>query len=164
MLYEVITITGSLSKASEVSPEEVQMVEKVNYLHPSKITEKLAWMISDTVIFTGSIAQDAMFSGSSAYVSSKRALYGYANSFARRLYPKLRVVYYIPAIIDGGMTAALNMEQIKGSMMAVGQQQLIPLKDIAARMVKSLYLTKVAGVRNQYDGVMVVRKDGYSKY
>ncbi len=163
-LVHTAAVTGGLSKASEVNTEELETVEKVNYLHPAKLTEGLAFMLTDTVIFTGSIAQDAQFSGSSAYVSSKRALQAYAASFSRRLYPKLKVVFYIPAIIDGGMTETLNTEQIKASMQAVGQEKLIPLRDIAERIVKSLYITKVAQVRNEYHGVMIVRKDGYTKY
>jgi len=37
-------------------------------------------------------------------------------------------------------------------------KKYISLKDIASRMVK------VAQVRSHYEGVLVVRKDGYTKY
>jgi NAD(P)-dependent dehydrogenase (short-subunit alcohol dehydrogenase family) len=163
-MVHTVAITGSLGKASEVTADEITSVDKVNYIHPAKITEQLAWLFTDTVLFTGSIAQDAQFSGSSAYVASKRALHGYAASFSKRIYPKVKVIFYIPAIVDGGMTSALNMAQIQGSMQLVGQKELIPVEAIAERMVKSLYITKVANVRNEYHGVMVVRKDGYTKY
>ncbi|MBI9068050.1 MAG: SDR family NAD(P)-dependent oxidoreductase [Salinivirgaceae bacterium] len=163
-LVHTVAVTGSLNKASEVSDEEMRFVDKVNYTNAAKLTEALTEILNGTVIFTGSIAQDAQFSGSSAYVSSKCGLYGFAAGYARLNYPKVKCVYYIPGIIDGGMTAVLNQAQINASMMAVGQDQLIPLNDIASRMVKSLYIPKVAKVRSHYDGVLVVRKDGYKKY
>jgi hypothetical protein len=43
-------------------------------------------------------------------------------------------------------------------------KKYISLKDIASRMVNSLYIPKVAQVRSHYEGVLVVRKDGYTKY
>lgn len=163
-LVHTVAVTGSLNKASEVSDDEMRFVNMVNYNNAAKLTEGLADILNETVIFTGSIAQDAQFSGSSAYVSSKRGLFGFANGFARLNYPKIKCVYYIPGVIDGGMTEVLNQAQINASMQAVGQSELIPLKDIANRMVKSLYIPKVAKVRSHYEGVLVVRKDGYSKY
>ncbi|MGE4288543.1 MAG: SDR family NAD(P)-dependent oxidoreductase [Salinivirgaceae bacterium] len=163
-LVHTVAITGSLSKGSEVSDEEIKRVDKVNFTHTAKLTEELAPIISETVLFTGSIAQDAQFSGSSSYVSSKRGLYGFAAAFARLQHPRIKTVFYIPGTIDGGMTEILNQAQINASMFAVGQKKLIPLKDIAHRMVKSLYIPKVANVRSEYDGVLMVRKDGYTKY
>jgi 3-oxoacyl-[acyl-carrier-protein] synthase-3 len=163
-LIHTVAITGSLSKGSEVSDLEMRQVDKVNFANTAKLTEGLSGILTGTVLFTGSIAQDAQFSGSSAYVSSKRALFGFASGFARLQYPKIRCVFYIPGVIDGGMTDVLNQEQINASIQAVGQEKLIPLKDIASRMVKSLYIPKVAQVRSHYEGVLVVRKDGYTKY
>jgi len=163
-LVHTVAITGSLSKGTEVPDNEMQQVETVNYLNPARLTEGLADLISETVIFTGSIAQDAQFSGSSAYVSSKRGLHGFAAAFARNRYPKIKCIYYIPGVIDGGMTNLLNEAQIQASMLEVGQQELIPLNDIAERIVRSLYIPKVAKVRNTYEGVLVVRKDGYTRY
>lgn len=163
-LIHTVAVTGSLNKGSEVTQQEMEMVDKVNYVHPARLTESLSGVLKDTVIFTGSIAQDAQFSGSSAYVSSKRALFGYAASFARRMHPKIKCVFYIPGVIDGGMTSVLNPAQVNASMMAVGQDKLIPLPEIAERMVRSLYIPKVANVRSHYEDVLMVRKDGYTYY
>ncbi len=163
-LIHTVAATGSLNKASEITNDEMLFVDKVNFTNPAKLTELLTDILTETVVFTGSIAQDAQFSGSSAYVSSKRGLYGFAAAYVRNNYPKIRCIYYIPGIIDGGMTEVLNGAQINASMMAVGQEKLIPLKEIANRMVRSLYIPKVAKVRSHYNGVLVVRKDGYSKY
>ncbi len=163
-LVHTVAATGSLNKASEITNDEMRFVDKVNYTNPAKLTELLTDYLTETVMFTGSIAQDAQFSGSSAYVASKRGLFGFAAGYARNNYPKLKCIYYIPGIIDGGMTEVLNSTQINASMLAVGQEKLIPLKEIANRMVRSLYIPKVTKVRSHYNGVLVVRKDGYSKY
>jgi len=163
-LVHTVAITGSLNKASDVTDDEMRTVDAVNYRHPALLTELLTGILQETVIFTGSIAQDAQFSGSSAYVSSKRGLFGFAAGYAQQNYPKIKCIFYIPGVIDGGMTAVLNQAQINASMYAVGQKELIPLKDIANRMVLSLYIPKVSNVRSSYQGVLVVRKDGYSFY
>ncbi len=163
-LIHTVAITGSLNKGSEVSDQEMRLVNKVNFENTARLTEALSGILTESVLFTGSIAQDAQFSGSSAYVSSKRALFGFASGFARLNYPKIKCVFYIPGVIDGGMTDVLNQDQINASMKAVGQEKMIPLNEIASRMVKSLYIPKVANVRSQYEGVLGVRKDGYTKY
>jgi 3-oxoacyl-[acyl-carrier protein] reductase len=163
-LIHTVAITGSLNKASEITNEEMQLVDTVNYKNPAKLTEELTDILTETVLFTGSIAQDAQFSGSSAYVSSKRGLFGFAKGYAQLNYPNIKCIYYIPGIIDGGMTEVLNQAQINASMQAIEQRNIIPLKDIANRIVKSLYIPKITNVRNDYDGVLVVRKDGYDKY
>lgn len=163
-LVNTVAVTGSLSKASEVSDDEMEKVELINHLNQARLTEGLTKILAESVLFTGSIAQDAQFSGSSSYVASKRGLFGFAAGYARTHFPNLKCVYYIPGVIDGGMTSALNQAQIQGSMMAVGQKKIIPLKDIATRMVKSLYIPKVAKVRTEYHGVLTVCKDSYTKY
>jgi NAD(P)-dependent dehydrogenase (short-subunit alcohol dehydrogenase family) len=163
-LVHTVAVTGSLNKASEVQDSEMRFVDAVNYRHPALLTELLTSILKETVIFTGSIAQDAQFSGSSAYVSSKRGLFGFAAGYAQINYPKIKCIFYIPGVINGGMTAVLNQAQINASMYAVGQEELIPLTDIANRMVRSLYIPKVPNVRNSYEGVLVVRKDGYKFY
>ncbi len=163
-LIHTVAVTGSLSKASEVSDEEMEWVENINHVNQQRLTEGLTDILTETVLFTGSIAQDAQFSGSSSYVASKRGLFGFASGYARLQYPNIKCVYYIPGVINGGMTEVLNDAQIQGSMLAVGQKHLIPLKDIAGRIVKSMYIPKVANVRTEYHGVLTVRKDGYTKY
>ncbi len=163
-LVHTVAITGSLLKASEVSNEEMQEVETVNHLNPALLTELLTPILTETVLFTGSIAQDAQFAGSSAYVASKRGLFGFASAYAQQQYTNLKCVFYIPAIINTGMTNVLNNSQIRASMGAVGQTELIQPEQIAERMVKLLYIPKVANVRLEYQGVLTVCKDGYAKF
>ena len=164
-LVNTQAITGSLSRASKLSNQEIEQVTQVNYIAAKYICERLKCIINDCVLFTGSVGEDAQFPGSASYVASKRALRAYARSFAAKVYEKnIRCIYYIPGIIDGGMADKLDEAQTNASMMMAGQKQLIPLNDIAQRIVKSLYIPKVLKVRNSYEGVLLVRKDGYVKY
>ncbi len=164
-LINTQAITGSLSRASKLSNEEIEQVTQVNYKATKYVCERLANLIKDCVLFTGSVGEDAQFPGSASYVASKRALRAFARSFATKVYEKnTRCIYYIPGIIDGGMADKLDDTQTKASMMMAGQKQLIPLNDIAERIVKSVYIPKVLKVRNSYEGVLLVRKDGYVKY
>lgn len=163
-LVHTTATTGSLLKASEVSNEEMMNVENINHLNPAKLTEMLSPILTESVLFTGSIAQDAQFAGSSAYVASKRGLFGFASAYAQQQYPKLKCIFYIPAIIDGGMTNLLDNNQIRASMQVVGQSELISPDAIAERMVRILYIPKVANIRIEYQGVLTVCKDGYTKF
>ncbi len=163
-LAHTVAVTGSLLKASEVSHEEMIKVENINHINQAKLTELLTPILTETVLFTGSIAQDAQFAGSSAYVASKRGLLGFASAYAQQQYPNLKCVFYIPAIVDTGMTNVLNDKQIQASMYAVGQTELINPNDIAERMVKLLYIPKVANVRLERKGVLTICKDGYTKF
>ncbi|MFO7879854.1 MAG: SDR family NAD(P)-dependent oxidoreductase [Bacteroidota bacterium] len=156
--------TGSLSRATKVSHDEMNSVEHVNHRAARIIIESLFDSIGETVIFVGSVAEDAMFSGSSSYVASKRALHAYAVDLAKRYYREnKRVVYYMPGIIDTGMVGKLNEAQKSASMLAIRQKELISAEEIADRIVKSLYLPKVHGVEARYEGALMVRRDAYYK-
>ncbi len=158
-------ITGNLGRASQISDEEMEQVSQVNYKATKYICEKLEPIINSCVLFVGSVGEDAQFPGSASYVASKRALRAFARNYAKEVYHRnIRCIYYIPGIIDGGMTGKLNPEQINASMMMAGQKELIPLNEIAERIVKSVYIPKVLKVRNSYEGVLLVRKDGYDHY
>lgn len=164
-LINTQAITGSLGRASKISHEEIEQVSQVNYKATKYICENLADIINSCVLFVGSVGEDAQFPGSASYVSSKRALRAFARNYAKKMYSRnVRCIYYLPGIIDGGMTGKLNKEQINASMMAAGQKELIPVKDIAERIVKSVYIPKVQKVRSSFEGVLVVRKDGYDNY
>ncbi|MDA3912445.1 MAG: SDR family NAD(P)-dependent oxidoreductase [Bacteroidales bacterium] len=156
--------TGSLNRASDVSDEELKIVDQINHRANREICEQLQALITESVVIVGSVAEDALFSGSSAYVSSKRALHAFAIDFAQKMYRKnVRIVYYLPGIIDGGMTSKLNNPQIAMSMQSIGQQAIIPMDAIADRVFKSMFLPKVQGVQANYEGALMVRRDGYIK-
>lgn len=156
--------TGSLNRASDVTDEELKMVDQINHQSNRMICEHLAKQIQESIVIIGSVAEDALFSGSSAYVSSKRALHAYATDLAQRMYRQnVRVVYYLPGVIDGGMTSKLNAAQIAMSMQSIGQKALIPMDAIADRVFKSMFLPKVQGVEAKYESALMVRRDGYQK-
>ena len=164
-LVNTQAITGNLSKASKVGIEEMQEVLQVNCEATKYICENLISQIKSCVLFVGSVGEEAQFPGSASYVASKRALRAYARNYAKQVYEKnIRCIYYIPGIIDSGMVNKLDQSQINASMMLAGQKELIPLQDIALRIVKSVYIPKVLKVRNSYEGVLLVRKDGFESY
>jgi 3-oxoacyl-[acyl-carrier-protein] synthase-3 len=163
MLYSAAT-TGSLNRATDVTDKEMHYVDQVNHRAAKILCDELSDQITESIVIIGSVAEDALFSGSSAYVASKRALHAYTKDLAKRMYRQsVRVVYYMPGIIDGGMTSELNKAQITMSMQSIGQQEIIPLSDIAERVFKSMFLPKVQGVQAQYEGALMVRRDGYIK-
>jgi 3-oxoacyl-[acyl-carrier-protein] synthase-3 len=158
-------ITGGLSKASKVSIEEFSQVMAANYQSVKLLCDSIGEFITETVLITGSVGEDAQFSGSSPYVSSKRALRGYAVNLASELYNKrVNCVYYLPGLIDDGMIADLDISQVNASMMSVAQQKLIDSNSIADRMLKSVYRLKIAEVRISYESKLKVIKDGYLKF
>jgi 3-oxoacyl-[acyl-carrier-protein] synthase III len=163
-VIHIAAATGNLKRASEVTDKEMQEVEHVNHRAARILIETLFDDIKEAVLFVGSVAEEAMFSGSSAYVASKRALHAYAVDLAMRYYQhNKRVVYYMPGIIDGGMMGKLSETQKSTSMQSVRQTRLIELDNIAEKLVKSLYLPKVQGVEADYEGALMVRRDAYLK-
>ncbi len=154
--------TGSLLRASEVELKEFEMVSQINYKTPIAITKALFPILSGSILYIGSVAEDAAFPGSVAYVSSKRALHGFAVGFAQEALAKgVRSIYYMPGIVDGGMARFLDDNQKNAGMMAIGQTQITSLEAIANRIVNSLYIPKVQGVNSYYEDVLTVRRDAY---
>ncbi|MDR2011044.1 MAG: SDR family NAD(P)-dependent oxidoreductase [Bacteroidales bacterium] len=165
-LINTHAITGGLGKASKVSPEEFETVMNANYLSVKRLCEGLKENVKDCILITGSVGEEAQFPGSSSYVASKRALRSFAVSFAAEIYEKgrTRCVYYIPGIIDSGMVERLDHSQQKASMNMVGQKKLIPVRDIAERMLKSVYRLKIQNARIHYETNLKVIKDGYLNF
>lgn len=163
-LVHTSAITGSLSRASEVSHEEVKKVAQVNQLAPAAITKALFMQIKRAILYVGSVAEDAQFSGSSSYVSSKQGLHGFAASFAAEaLSYGIRSIYFMIGVMDGGMAELLSPEQIKQLMITIGQKKLEGPKKIAEKIVNSLTRPKIMGTSDTKEGVLVVRRDGYKK-
>lgn len=165
-LLNTHAITGGLGKASKVTIEEFEQVMQANYLSTKQLCEGLKDIISDCVLMTGSVGEEAQFPGSSSYVASKRALRGFAVNFSNEIYEtkRTRCVYYIPGIIDSGMVDKLDESQRLMSMMMVGQKNLIKLNAIANRVLKSVYRLKISNVRISYESNLKVIKDGYLNY
>ncbi len=161
-LVHTAATTGSLKRATEVGLKEFKMVSQINEWAPIFITKKLFPLLKETILYVGSVAEDAEFSGSSAYVASKRALHGFAGSFAPLAQKSgVRSIYYMPGIVNGGMAKYLSDDQKTASMMAIGQKTATPLELIAQRMVSSLYIPKVQGTHSSYEDLLTVRRDSY---
>lgn len=163
-LVHTAAITGSLSRASEVSHEELSEVLQINQFSAVAITKGLKDRISEqgTILYTGSVAEIAQFNGSSAYVASKKGLHGFAASFAGEARSAgIRSIYYMIGLFNGGMTDKLNPKQIDAVMTSINQEQIENAEAIAEKIVRSLYIPKVINTTDIDEGVLVVRKDGF---
>lgn len=161
-LFHSAGVSGALSRASEVSADEFERVVQINQFSPIELTKALMHNIKESIVYIGSVAEDAMFAGSSAYVASKRGFHGFAASFAgEALSYGIRSIYYMPGLVNVGMMAQLDVKQISATMSLVNQKRILKVEDVAKRIVKSAYLPKVLGLRNSYNGVMYVRRDGF---
>jgi len=164
-LINTHAITGPLNKASKIEIEEFEEVMLSNYLSIKYICDELKTIITDCILITGSVGEDAQFPGSAPYVASKRALRAYAINLASELFKsEIRCNYYLPGIIDSGMMSKLEKSQISASMNMIRQQKLVHVKDIAKRMLSSVYRLKISNVRISYESNLKVIKDGYLNF
>ncbi|MCT4636424.1 MAG: SDR family NAD(P)-dependent oxidoreductase [Bacteroidales bacterium] len=162
-LIHSAAITGGLYRGGEVPQDVMLKVAMVNQFSPVTLTKRLKDHITDTILYVGSVAEDAQFSGSSSYVQAKRGLHGFASSFSGEAKSAgIRSVYYMPGVVSGGMAGTLNDEQINAAIMAIGQRNTVSTHEIAERITKSLYLPKVLGVFDDLENAMLVRRDSYS--
>jgi len=163
--YIIVThaVTGSLLKASKVEIVEFDKVMNINYLSIKKLCESLEKNIMEAILITGSVAEEAQFSGSTAYVSSKRALRAFARNFANKIYEtkQINCIYYLPGLIDSGMVEKLNTKQQKSAMTSIKQQELIPVKDIAERMLKAIEKLKIEDVQISFEDNLKIICDGF---
>ncbi|MBI5220136.1 MAG: SDR family NAD(P)-dependent oxidoreductase [Bacteroidia bacterium] len=161
-LVHTSAISGGLVRATDVSDAKLKEVSQINQFSPVEITKRLKKLISDVILYVGSVAEEAQFTGSSPYVQSKKGLHGFAASFAYEARSSgIRSIYYMPAIISGGMTGELEEKHIAAAKMSINQYDDITKQEVAERIVKSLYVPKVLKVRDSYEGALIVRKDGY---
>ena len=118
--------------------------------------------VKESILYLGSAAEDAQFQGSSAYVASKKALHGYAASISGEAFSKnIRSIYFMPGVVEGGMTKQLNDKQIFNAMQSINQAQIISPKVLADKIVKSLYLLKVTEVKESFENMLTVRRFRY---
>lgn len=155
-------VSGSLNSALEVSAEEARTVNQLNFTSIVKVYQSLFPILKETVVFIGSAAEDAQFAGSSAYVSAKRSLHGFVASASWEAFSKgLRTVYYMPGMVQTGMTEQLNGKQIFQAMQQINQAEYLSVEAVAERIVKSLYLINVNKVDDSFENILTVRRDGY---
>lgn len=161
-LIHAAGLSGSLTKASKVSMEEFRQLNFINQIAPIEITKALMPVLNGTVIYIGSAAEDAQFEGSSAYIAAKKGLHGFAASFAgEAMKNQIRSIYYMPGLIDTGMTSKLDTRQIFAVLSELNQPALLTPEKVAERIVRLLHLPKVLYLQESYEGLLLVRKDGY---
>ncbi len=161
-LIHTSAVTGNLLRASEVTPVEMEMANRVNFSLPIDLTTMLHNKIKSCILFVGSVAEDAMFSGSSSYVSSKRKLHARAVKYANLANKTgIRTIYYMIGLLDKGMVDKLTPKQQAAAMDSIGQKTLLNTSEVAERIVRSLYLPKVVGVKHSREGELIVRRDGF---
>lgn len=155
-------ITGPVLKSGDVSDEDAKIVSQVNENAPVEITKQLKHLVKSVVLFIGSVAEDVQFPGSSAFVQSKKGLHGYAATFSSEAaVNSIRTIYYMPGIINSGMGKSLDDKLQYNIMMGINQPEILDVNDVAARIVKSLYLLKIQKVHDTREGALLVRRDGY---
>lgn len=161
-LVHAAATTGSLGRASEINIKEFDLVMQINQHAPIEITKRLFPLINKTILYVGSVAEDAEFPGSVSYVASKRGFHGFAASFSgEALQREIKSIYYMPGIVAGGMAKYLDDQQKNATMIAISQKEATPLKLIASRIVNSLYIPKVQGTNSTYEDTLTVRRDSY---
>jgi 3-oxoacyl-[acyl-carrier-protein] synthase-3 len=161
-LVHTAAISGGLARATDVSDIKLKNVTQVNQFAPVEITKKLKNIISSVILYTGSVAEDAQFTGSTPYVQSKKGLHGFAASFAYEARSSgIRSLYYMPGLVSGGMANELEAKHIADAKMSINQEGDISIQEVAERMVKSLYIPKVLSVHDSYEGALLVRRDGF---
>lgn len=158
-------VTGGLARATQIGISDYEEVMQVNYLSVKNLCLEMKDAISEAVLITGSVGEDAQFAGSAPYVSSKRALRSFARHFASTIYNKgVKCVYYLPGVVNGGMVSKLNAEQRQASLATIGQKELTEVDDISERMLNSLCRLKVPNTRISFETKLTVIKDVYLNY
>lgn len=152
-------ITETPTSTDNPTPDEIM---QVNCFSALTITKRLFPILKETVIYLGTAAEDITIEGFPDFVASKSCLHGAAGSAAGELISKgIRSIYYMSAILDSGLSQKIPQKTAFNFMMQNGQEKPISTEETAQRIVSSLYIPKVLGVRNQYEGPMVLRRDGY---
>ena len=164
-LVNTHAVTGGLARATKVGISEFEDVARINYESIKYLCESMSDYVRRAVLITGSVGEDAQFAGSAPYVVSKRALRGFARSYAGNVYANgVKCIYYLPGLIGAGMVSKLDESQIQASMMAVNQKVLTNVDEIAERMVLSVCRIKVPNVRISSEENLTVIKDVYLNY
>ncbi len=137
-------------------------IMQINHFAPLQITKALQPLLKESVLYLGTTAEDIVIEGFPGFTASKSALHGAAGSAAGELISKgVRTIYYMPAILDKGMSRNISTKIAFHFMMKNGQEKTVSTNATAKHIVSSLYIPKVLGTHNTYEGPMLVRRDGY---
>jgi 3-oxoacyl-[acyl-carrier-protein] synthase III/NAD(P)-dependent dehydrogenase (short-subunit alcohol dehydrogenase family) len=159
-LIHAAGVSENLNEASK-SPD-ADAIMQINHFAALQITKALQTRLKETVLYLGTSAEDIVIEGFPGFTASKAALHGAAGSAAGELISKgIRSIYYMPAILNEGMSRNIPTKTAFHFMMKNGQEKPISVNATAERIVSSLYIPKVLGTQNAYEGPMLVRRDGY---
>jgi 3-oxoacyl-[acyl-carrier-protein] synthase III len=135
---------------------------KVNFLTPFDIIKTLMLKQPECIVNLGHAAEDTLIPDLKDYLGSISAFHGILASASGEFFSnKVRLVYYMPSIMAGGISSETDAKQIFKFMMSVGQEEALDVSITAEKIVKSLYIPKVENVQNSYENLMIVRRDGY---
>jgi hypothetical protein len=116
----------------------------------------------ECIVIIGNAIEDQNISALTDYNGSIRALHGAMASASGEFFSKgIRIVYYMPGLLDGGFSQQIDQNRNFKFMMSVGQQKPLDVNNTALKIVQSMYIPKVEHVQNTYENTMVVRRDGY---
>ncbi|MGC9330397.1 MAG: SDR family NAD(P)-dependent oxidoreductase [Bacteroidales bacterium] len=142
-------------------PSEADIMQ-INCFAPLEISKKLLPLLKETVLYIGTAAEDIPIAGFPGFTASKSCLHGSAGSAAGEYISQgIRTIYYMAALLDKGTSKNIPPKEAFNFMLKNGQETPVPINETAYRIVSSLYIPKVLGVQNSYEGPMVVRRDGY---
>ncbi|MEA1873781.1 MAG: SDR family NAD(P)-dependent oxidoreductase [Bacteroidota bacterium] len=159
-LIHAAGVSENLNETSK-TPDADKIME-INHFAPIQITKALQSQLKETVLFLGTTAEDIPISGFPGFTASKSALHGAVGSAAGELISKgIRSIYYMPAMLDDGISRNIPTKIAFHFMMKNGQEKPVSTQATAERIVSSLYIPKVLGTHNTYEGPMLVRRDGY---
>jgi 3-oxoacyl-[acyl-carrier-protein] synthase-3 len=135
---------------------------QVNYLAPLKLFKTRMQSKPECIVIIGNAIEDQNISALTDYNGSIRALHGAMASASGEFFSKgIRIVYYMPGLLDGGFSQQIDQNRNFKFMMSVGQQKPLDVNNTALKIVQSMYIPKVEHVQNTYENTMVVRRDGY---
>ncbi|UCH92146.1 MAG: SDR family NAD(P)-dependent oxidoreductase [Candidatus Aminicenantes bacterium] len=161
-LVHTTVIIDGINRVSDASEHVLKEVARVNQFSLVELTKRLKDKISGVILYVGSAAEEAPLPESSSLVSAQKGLHGFAAAFSPEAYSAgIKSIYYMPGIIEPGMANIRDESEIKAAMISINQQKIIDPREIAERIVKSLYLSKIKNVRDCYENMLLVRKDGY---
>ena len=160
-------LSGPTALASSISLEDYENVWAVNFRSPVQLVIALqkSRMLRGTVMFLGSASEDFQVAGNAPYVASKRALHGWAASASSELRRgHIDSIYVQLGVLQAsrGMAATLSPSQLRAACDLFGQASPMPTADVARRLVRGLWASKVPGTHDCRENEMTVRRDGYT--
>ncbi|MGE5315069.1 MAG: SDR family NAD(P)-dependent oxidoreductase [Acidobacteriota bacterium] len=151
---------------SEIAPEELNRIHRINQLAPIEIMLGLEEKLSSgsVVLYVGSPVEDAYFDGTLLYGESKRGLHHFAARYAESLQSRgTSSVYYIPGIMRESIPHIFYGKYSTEEMSLLGQPCLLEPGNVARNVVSTLLSRPLGDVWDQQDGPLLVRRDGYTR-